>query len=81
MKYVRSFWSEFGFRDSKSVYWGLGRRRRGGQVVYGVRHSVYADHGAQFSQIVPGMPRARQVGKYPLQIMYGIILLFFFLFC
>lgn len=35
-------------------------------MVYGVRHSLFADHGAQFAQIVPGMPRARQVGKYSL---------------
>lgn len=45
--------------------WGLGRgrRRERGQVVHCVRHSVQPDHGAQFAEVVSGMPRARQVGN------------------
>lgn len=47
--------------------WGLGRgrRRERGQVVHCVRHSVQPDHGAQFAEVVSGMPRARQThGDY-----------------
>lgn len=52
-------------REIKAIgYWGLGReRRRPEQVVHCVRHSLLPDNGTQLAEVVPGMPRARQVGN------------------